>query len=258
VDFDPGIAIEATAEPLGFRYGATCFGPVPELRTLDSIRPSLRDPACAGPAVVYAIAMDAGESADRADLQRRHLLLGVVTYSAGLLGHEPVRSQGHVHAPSPRNGWSTPEVYEIWDGDACVLMQEHDTDDPGRCYAVYGSAGDVLVVPPGWAHATINANPARNMTFAAWCDREYGFSYDGVRSHGGLAWFPLVAAQGLRWEANPRYRRRRLIEKAPAARSDLGLEPDVAIYRQYAADRGRFGFVPDPAQASGVWQRYVP
>ena len=28
------------------------------------------------------------------------------------------------------------------------------------------------------------------MSFGAWCDRQYGFDYRGVRAHRGLAWFP--------------------------------------------------------------------
>ncbi len=43
-----------------------------------------------------------------------------------------MRSQGHIHAPSPLNGWSTPEVYEIWRGRACVLMQETADDERDR------------------------------------------------------------------------------------------------------------------------------
>ncbi len=39
--FDPGFDIIATYDPLGFSYGPDSFGPEPELRTLDAIRPSL-------------------------------------------------------------------------------------------------------------------------------------------------------------------------------------------------------------------------
>ena len=56
---------------MGFEYGAGVFGPPPELRSLDAIRRSLRDPWCAGPDPVYAIAMDVGLHEHRGDLQRR-------------------------------------------------------------------------------------------------------------------------------------------------------------------------------------------
>jgi glucose-6-phosphate isomerase len=256
---DFGLDITPTTAPLGFRYGPGCFGPAPEIRRLDAIRASLRDPHCDGPQEVYAIAMDVGRMEDRPGLLQRNLLFGVVTYAAGRLGAEPVRSQGHVHKPSPRNGWSTPEVYEIWQGRAVILMQEHDQDDPGRCFAVEAGPGEVVIVPPGWAHATISADPTRPLTFGAWCDRDYGFIYDGVRAHGGLAYFPLLDDGGaLRFEFNDRYRHEPLMRKPPRDYRELGLEPGVSIYEQHRRDADRFLFVPEPARAGAVWPGFVP
>src|SRR5665648_442146 len=112
--FNPGFNIRPTTQPMGFEYGQDVFGPKVENRTLDSIRKSLHDPQCSGPDPVYAIAMDVGKSEHLPILKRLHLLYGAVTYAAGKLGNEPVRSQGHIHRVSPLSGWSTPEVYEIW------------------------------------------------------------------------------------------------------------------------------------------------
>ena len=38
-------------------------------------------------------------------------------------------------------------------------MQERAADDPGRCYAIEAGPGEVVVVPPGWAHATVSVDP---------------------------------------------------------------------------------------------------
>lgn len=254
-----GLHIEPVSQPLGFIFGPHCFGPEPELRRLDDIRASLREPACDGPDPVYAIAMDVGREPDRADLEQRMLLFGVVTYAAGRLGDEPVRSQGHVHKVSPRSGWSTPEVYEIWQGRAVIYMQQSDSDDPGRCIAVEAEPGQKVIVPPGWAHATISADPAVPLTFGAWCDRDYGFVYDGVRRHGGLAWFPLLEPSGqLRWQANDAYQYRPLEVKRPRVYEELGVEPGRGIYEQYVTDRERFMFVPEPGRAADIWHQFEP
>jgi glucose-6-phosphate isomerase, archaeal len=251
--------IRPTASPLSWHIGPGCFGPAPELRRLDDIRKSLRDPHCSGPEVVYAICMDVGRDEDRADLLARHLLFGVVTYAAGRLGNEPIRSQGHVHKRSPRNGWSTPEVYEIWTGRAIILMHETDTDDPGRCFAIEAGPGEVVIVPPGWAHATISADPNQPLSFGAWCDRAYGFDYTGVRTHGGLAWFSTLDAAGaVHWSHNPRYAYRELIRKSPRVYREFCLEPGVPIYEQYRRDRSRFDFVPDPQNRELAWRDFVP
>ena len=56
------------------------------MRSLDAIRPSLRDPGCSGPDPVYGIFMDIGLDSDRAVLEERMLLFGAVVYAAGALG----------------------------------------------------------------------------------------------------------------------------------------------------------------------------
>ena len=257
--FDPGLDVRARREPMGFDYGPGVFGPSPELRSLDAIRRSLRDPGCSGPDPVYAIAMDVGRDAHRPELVRRQLLFGVVTYAAGRLGEEPVRSQGHVHRVAPHSGWSPPELYEIWAGRAIVYMQERAAEDPGRCFAIAAGAGEVVVVPPGWAHATVSADARAPMTFGAWCDREYGFEYAEVRARGGLAWFPLLTAGGLiEWRRNPRYAERPLAARPARAYPELGLLAGEPVYRTFERDPDAVQWVSDPARCVGLWPGFEP
>ncbi len=256
---NPGFPISPTSDPLGFKYGPGVFGPSCELRRLDAIRPSLHDPQCEGPDPVYAIAMDVGTEDRREDLLARNLLFGVVTYASGRLGDEPVRSQGHIHAVSASCGRSTPELYEIWSGRAVILMQETASNDPGRCFAVHAEPGELVVVPPDWAHATISADPAQPLTFGAWCVRDFGFDYTGVRAHGGLAWFPKLEADRLAWHRNPRYPfERPLIQKSPTHHPELGLKSDMPIWRQYLENPEALMWVPRPERADAVWAGFVP
>ena len=111
--------------------------------------------------------MDVGKTEHWPVLKNLHLLYGAVTYAAGRLGKEPVRSQGHIHKVSRHSGWSTPEVYEIWSGKAIIYMQETAQDQPGRCFAITAEPGDVVIVPPYWAHATISADPEQPLSFGA-------------------------------------------------------------------------------------------
>ena len=68
--FDPGLDLRIVPESLRFEYGVAVFGPTPEMRRLDAIRPSLLDPNCAGPDPVYGIAMDVGREQDLPELSR--------------------------------------------------------------------------------------------------------------------------------------------------------------------------------------------
>jgi glucose-6-phosphate isomerase, archaeal len=257
-EFDPKLAVRH-GDDLQFSYGQAVFGPQAEFRRLDDIRRSLRDPSCKGPDPVYSIVMDVGRREHLDELKRRMLLFGVVVYAAGQLGEEPVRSQGHIHAVAPHCGWSTPELFEIWEGRAIIYAQESAEDDPGRCFAVTAQPGDKVVVPPGWAHAVINADPMSPMMFGAWCDRQYGFVYDAIRAHHGLAWFPIMDnQQKINWEPNPSYRRgcADLSIRRPRAYLELGLDPATPIYELFAKDPESVQWVSEPARAASVWDGF--
>jgi len=257
--FNPGFDIRPTTQPMGFHYGPNIFGPKVENRTLDSIRKSLLNPQCSGPDPVYAIAMDVGKSEHLPILKKLHLLYGAVTYAAGKLGNEPVRSQGHIHKISPLSGWSTPEVYEIWSGKAIIYMQETAEDPPGRCFAIIAHPGDVVIVPPNWAHATISTDTEQPLTFGAWCDREYGFEYDAVRAHKGLAWFPVISENGtIEWHKNLNYLDCELIVKKPEIYNQFAIEPRKSIYSQFEENLFRFEFVPHPQMVAEKWKGFTP
>src|ERR1035437_8877797 len=142
LEFDPDLPLRLSESSLAFEYGPSVFGPEPEFRRLDAIRPSLRDPQCSGPDPVYGIAIDMGLERAQSLLQQRMLLFGAVVYAAGTLGSEPVRSQGHIHAIAPHSGWSPPEIFEIWSGVAIVYAQQRAEDDPGGCIALTAHPGD--------------------------------------------------------------------------------------------------------------------
>lgn len=244
---------------LDFEYGAGVRGPAPEFRTLDAIRPSLMDPQCSGPEILYSIAMDVRRHEDEASLTADHLLFGVVAYAAGQLGREPVRSQGHVHAIAPHSGWSPPELFEIWEGQAIIYAQERVTDDPGRCIAVTAGPGEKVVVPPGWAHAVINADTRRRMVFGAWCDRQYGFDYIGVRAHGGLAHFPVVEADGtIGWIANGRYQHSEVQVRGSRSYPELDLDLQTALYAMYRSNPESVKWVAQPQRFANLWDKFEP
>lgn len=258
-EFRTGLDINFTENPMGFRYGSGVFGPKPEYRSLNAIRASLRDPDCAGPDPVYAIAMDVGRKDDLPELKRRMLLFGIVMYASGRLGNEPVRSQGHVHAISPHCGWSTPELFEIWQGRAIVYGQEKSGNDPGRCVAIEAGPGDRVVMPPGWAHYVVSADSNSKLIFGAWCDRQYGFDYTQMRAHHGLAWFPLFASnETIEWKQNPNYSTSDLENRKARAYPELRLSSDVPIYEYLRQDPESIQWVSDPARLNYLWARFEP
>ena len=128
----------------------------------------------------------------------------------------------------------------------------------GTLLRCHGKPGDKVVVPPSWAHCVINADPERRMVFGAFCDRQYGFVYDDVRAHGGLAWFPVLDANSeISWEANPKYRQA----------LDLSVRSPRIVFRAWTqfqtcrctsssvADPDSLQWVSEPARVEEVWNR---
>lgn len=256
--FLPGIDIQYNLEEKEFIYSQSIFGPKVEKRKLDDIRKSLMDSKCDGPDIVYTIAMDIGRIEDKEDLINRNLLYGACIYSKGKLGNEPVRSQGHIHAVSKSCNSSTPELYEIWHGEAIIFMQETAHDNPGRTYAVKAKAGQKVIVPPNWAHYTVNINPNENMVFGAWCVRDFGFDYEEVRNHGGLSYFPIFEGNEIKFIHNEKYENQELIIKEPREYKELNVDKDKSIYEQYIEDKNRFRFVTNPNEYKEVWKKFIP
>lgn len=256
---EKGLDLTIDPSTMEFRYGAGVRGPHAEFRTLDAIRASLMDPECSGPSPVYSIAMDVRRIEDEDNLLASYLLFGVVAYAAGRLGREPVRSQGHVHTIAPHSGWSPPELFEIWEGNAIIYAQERTTDHPGRCVAVTAGPGEKVVVPPGWAHAVINADTTQPMIFGAWCDRQYGFDYTGVRAHGGLAYFPIVQIDGtIEWMENIKYQTTQLEQRRSRSYPELGLDAVEPIYSQYRKRAESVQWVAQPERFRKLWPDFEP
>lgn len=256
--FYPGFAISYNLSEKNFIYSKEIFGPQIERRKLDDIRKSLRDPNCEGPEIVYSIAMDIGRKKDKKDLIKRNLLYGACIYSKGKLGNEPVRSQGHTHSVSSSCNSSTPELYEIWEGEAIIYMQESAKDNPGRIFAIKGKEGDKIIVPPGWAHCTINANPEKNMVFGAWCIRDFGFDYKDVREHGGLAYFPIFNGKDLKFIPNKNYELKELIKKEPREYKEFNLCKNKSIYEEYLENKDKFRFITNPNEYDEIWKDFIP
>jgi glucose-6-phosphate isomerase len=95
--------------------------------------------------------------------------------------------------------------------------------------------------------------------FGAWCDRQYGFVYDGVRAHGGVAWFPVLSSgDRIDWRANSSYRTSHLQVHPARAYPELELASNCDMYRQFVDAPDSLMWVSDPARKKLLWNSFVP
>lgn len=232
--FDPGI----TTAPV-------------TVRRLDEVRSLLRDPLTTGPGHLYTIYMDIRVPGRAETLRSLGLGYGAVVCNHGSLGAEALRSQGHVHSAPAATGIAYSEIYEFWHGRGLVYMQDSVSADVSDVIVVEAGPGDKVVIPPGWAHVTVNVGDGP-MAFGAVYALEAQLLYEPLRKLQGTAHY--VLADGT-LERNPRYR------SVPEARHQAPHEiPEHGIVHGRPALSGELGLldlVSRPECHPAVWERLV-
>jgi len=221
------------------------------VRRLDEVRSLLRDPHSTGPDHLYTIYMDIRVPGHAETLRALGLGYGAVVYNHGSLGGEALRSQGHVHSAPETTSVAYSEIYEFWHGRGLVYMQDRATPDVEDVIVIEAGPGDKVVIPPGWAHATVNVGDGP-MAFGAVYALEAQLLYEPLRQLQGTAHY--VLADGT-LEPNPRYR------SVPPARRHLPHElPEHGIGQGRPALSGEPGLlelVSRPERYPAVWKRIV-
>src|SRR5262249_40808053 len=140
-----GLDLRLDTEHLALDFGPGIAHPFGETRTLSQVRPMLEDPGAKGPEHLYTIYMDIYREEDAPALQAQGLLFGAVVYNRGVVGHERLRSQGHIHSEKPGTGLRYSEVYEFWSGRGYVYLQKECAVEVTRAFLVPVQAGDKVV-----------------------------------------------------------------------------------------------------------------
>lgn len=197
-----GFPVHLDPDGLALAFGSGIATAPVRVRRLDDVRSLLRDPHATGPDHLYTIYMDIRVAGVGEVLRANGLGYGAVVYNHGSLGAEALRSQGHVHSAPEATGVAYSEIYEFWHGRGLVYMQDRATADVADVIVVEAGPGDKVVIPPGWAHATLNIGDGP-MAFGAVYALEAKLLYEPLRRLQGTAHY--VLADGT-FEPNPRYR----------------------------------------------------
>ena len=91
--------------------------------------------------------------ADKEKLLAQGLRYDITIIPPAMLGKEYIKTAGHYHPLVPGGAVTYPELYEVLEGEALYLLQSEDHSDVA---VVHASAGDKVLVPPGYGHVSIN------------------------------------------------------------------------------------------------------
>ena len=186
---------------------------VADMENVLAVRPSGLDPATP----LYFMYRDLYKThGDHEWLQRHHLRYDITRIPAGILNGEYTKTKGHYHPKNPA-GVAYPEVYEVLSGYAYYLLQKSDHSD---VIIVAARTGDVVLIPSGYGHVTIN--PGReDLIMANLVSTDFQSEYGEINAMHGAAYY-YMKNEG--WVANPHYGKPLPIHTLlPSAIPELGL-----------------------------------
>lgn len=215
--------------------------PAPQVRTIEDMRPVLRNPVCRYDAPLYFMYRALAKTEeDRAWLIRNDIRYDVTVIPPGDLCGELVKTKGHYHPKNPA-GVGYPEVYEVVEGEAHFLLQSRDHTDAAVLSA---KAGDVVIIPPQYGHITINPSDRETLVMANVVSTRFESEYREYEEMGGAVYYET--AKGT-FEKNPRYGNLPALRRLTAGPHSAAGLCSGPLYRM-VADRKSFDFLNRPEE----------
>ncbi|MGB7789494.1 glucose-6-phosphate isomerase family protein [Methanoregula sp.] len=173
--------------------------PPPAVRTMEEMRPVLADPSCTCGDPLYFMYRDLAKSdADWRWLHVHHLRYDLTVIPSRDLCGEWVKTKGHYH-PENKAGVGYPEIYEVLEGEAHYILQSKDLTD---VVMIPAKAGDVVIIPPGYGHISINPSPDKTLVMANLVSTAFESEYGEYESRHGAAYYEYISEE---LRKNPRY-----------------------------------------------------
>jgi len=170
----------------------------PDIRSCSELLSVMADPDCRCEGPAYEMFRGLFKNDQDKDWLNTHQIRYDVTRIPGqVICGEWIKTKGHYHQVAP-DGHAYPEIYEVLEGEALYLLQKQDLSD---IILVKAKAKDLVLIPPGYGHVTIN--PSKDtLLMANLVSSAFTSEYLPFETLQGAAYY--LFADGRR-EKNPRY-----------------------------------------------------
>lgn len=167
-----------------------------------------------------------------------------------MLGDEYVKTAGHYHPHVPGGHISYAELYQVLEGKATYLLQKAEGDRIVDVIVCEAKAGDLVLVPPGYGHITINASDVR-LKMANWVCRDFSSLYEPIKKLFGGAYYLLTGG----FVKNPDYPQVPEIRFVPAMDyPQAGLYCGKDMY-ELVNDIGKLDFLVHPQDHPDMFKK---
>ncbi len=158
------------------------------------------------------------------------------------VGGELAKTKGHYHN-SPAGEPSYPEIYYVHKGKALYLLQK-----PGESYskiidfiAVQAELGDMIVIPPGYGHVTVNLGES-SLVMSNIIYREVKSSYQPFEGLKGAAYHYTYSG----------FLRNENYTEVPEIRFEKPWRKSGPVVLEFARNEPSFAWLKDPREACKI------
>ena len=175
------------------------------------------------------------------DIKSQHLRYDITIIPPKMLGKEYVKTAGHYHPNVPGASTSYSEIYQVLEGEAEYLFQKMAGETVEDVVLIKAKAGDIVVVPPGYGHITINSSN-KTLKMANWVCDDFSSMYHPIKERAGAAYYLLTSG----YVPNPKYTKIPAIrDLKPTDASILGLVKGEDMYN-LIDDLSKLDFLKNP------------
>ncbi|MCK4884331.1 MAG: glucose-6-phosphate isomerase [Candidatus Diapherotrites archaeon] len=193
--------------------------------------------------------------ADLKKIRKHNLRFDITVIPPFMLGQEFIKTAGHYHPMVPNTKLSYTEIYEVLEGTAIYLMQKpvgENFDEVHDMKIVEAKAGNNVIIPPNYAHVTINATDEK-LVMANWVSSKFNSNYTPIKRHRGEAFF---LTKGKKWVPNPTYKDSPTPRiRKPTNFSKFGLKKDKFMYDIINEDPELIDFLNKPQDFPQLWKK---
>jgi glucose-6-phosphate isomerase len=189
---------------------------------------------------------------DRKKLERYKIRYDITLIPPKMLGCEYVKTLGHYHPLVKKTKVSYPEIYEVLGGKAHYLLQNSIEGEVRDVILIEAIKGDVVLIPPGYGHITINPSKSEELKMANLVCREFSSLYEPIKERGGGAYFELE--QG--WMKNENYSNlpeMRFLKTTPKLKEIFSKN----IYELFIEEPEKFEFLTKPQEHEKLFEKVI-
>lgn len=182
--------------------------PTPAVRDGSELAGVLADPGCTCTGPVYSMYRDVARSEeDHEWLHEQHIRFDITVIPPRDLCGEWMKTKGHFHPESP-SGTGYPEIYEVLGGEAHYLIQTRDCAD---VVMIAATKGDIVVVPPGYGHVTINPSRTEVLQMANLVSSSFQSDYLPYENLRGAVFYEMTSGSFVKNPLYPKKPRLRIV-----------------------------------------------